>query len=145
MKLDLIEEKLIKILEKYDLELYSLKRKREFGLSILEILVDGNEMDSDKLGRVNQEINDEIDEHIPANHYLEVSTAGAIRPIKSIKEAKRHIGKYILVKKENKEIKGVLEKVEDDLLFIKINQKGRMSVVETSFAEANEVILTVKY
>lgn len=145
MNLEIVKERIIKILEKSDLELYSLKQKRKFGLPVLEVLVDGDEIDSNKLGRVNQEINDEIDEFLPVNYYLEVSTAGAIRPIKSSEEAKKYIGKYILVKKENKEIKGVLEKVEDDTLYIKINQKGRMSVIETSFKEANEVILTVKY
>lgn len=145
MNLEIVKEKIIKILEKSDLELYSLKQKRKFGLPVLEVLVDGDEMDSNKLGRVNQEINDEIDEFLPVNYYLEVSTAGAIRPIKSSEEAKKYIGKYILVKKENKEVKGVLEKVEDDTLYIKINQKGRMSIIETSFKEANEVMLTVKY
>lgn len=145
MNIEKIKEITEKLLKRYDLELFSIKTKREFGMSILEILVDGNEIDASSLGKINQALNDEIDEYLPNNYYLEVSTAGAIRVLNSIEQTKKKIGKYLLITKDNKSIKGVLEKVEDDTLFIKINEKGKIKVIETSFSEADEVLLTVKF
>jgi ribosome maturation factor RimP len=114
-------------------------------MNILEILVDGDDIDASSLGAVNESINEAIDEYLLNNYYLEVSTAGAIRVLNSLDQVKRQVGKYLRVTKDNKSIKGVLEKVEDDTLFIKINDKGRIKVIETSFSEADEVELTVKF
>lgn len=145
MNIEKIKEIIIPILYKHKLELYSLKSKREFGMSILEILVEGDKIDAQTLGKVNQEINDGIDEYLPNNYYLEVSTAGAVRPLRNIDEVKKHIGKYIKVKEEHGSTKGVLEKVEENIMFIKVNNKGRMTVVKFVFDEVKEVILTVMF
>lgn len=145
MNIEKIKEVTEKLLKRYDLKLYSIRTKHEFGMSILEVLVDGKEIDAANLGKINQALNEEIDEYLPNNYYLEVSTVGAIRVLHSIEEVKTKVGKYLLITKDNKSIKGVLEKVEDDILFIKINEKGRIKVVEASFTQADEVLLTVKF
>lgn len=145
MNIEKIKEITIPILFSHNLELYSIRTKREFGMSILEILVDADSIDAEALGKVNQQINDLIDEYLPNNYHLEVSTAGAIRPLKDIKTADRHIGRYVLIKQNNNSTKGVLEKVEDNILFVKVNYKGRMKVEKFSFDEVDEVILTVKF
>ncbi|HHV33487.1 MAG TPA: hypothetical protein GXX71_02205 [Acholeplasma sp.] len=145
MNIEKIKEITLEILKRFDLELYSIRTKREYGMNILEILVDGDDIDASSLGAVNESINEAIDEYLLNNYYLEVSTAGAIRVLNSLDQVKRQVGKYLRVTKDNKSIKGVLEKVEDDTLFIKINDKGRIKVIETSFSEADEVELTVKF
>lgn len=145
MNIERITEITISLLNRYDLELHSIRKKREFGMPILEVLVKGKNLDASKLGEINQALNDEIDEYLPEKYNLEVSTAGAIRVLNSINETKDLIGKYLLVTKNHKKIKGVLEKVEEDTLFIKVNEKGRIRVIETSFSEADEVKLTVKF
>lgn len=145
MNLKKIEEITNNILKEYNLVLYSLGQKKEFGMSILEILVDGNNIDSEVLGVINELINDAIDDYLPENFYLEVSTAGAIRVLKTISEVKRQIGKYIKATKNNISTKGILDKVENDIMFIKVNDKGKVKVVEVSFNDMDEVKLTVKY
>lgn len=145
MNVPKIKEIAAKILKEYNLELYSVKTKREFGMSILELLVDGNDIDAKDLGSINERINEQIDEYLPTNYYLEVSTAGAIRVLQSLEQVKKQIGKYLLITKDGKSIKGILEKVEDDTLFIKVNEKGRMKVIKASYSDADEVKLTVKY
>ena len=145
MNLEKMKEIIIKVLDKHNLKLYSLGQKKEFGMSILEVLVDGNNIDAQVLGVVNEEINDAIDDYLPENYYLEVSTAGAIRVLNSISEVERQIGKYVKVTKENIVVKGVLQKVEKDIMFIKVNEKGKIKEVKISFKDANEVKLTVKY
>lgn len=145
MNLEKITEIATNILKRYDLKLYSLKQKREHGMSILEILVDGDSLDAANLGAVNEAINEAIDEYLPNNFYLEVSTAGAIRTLNSLEEVKRQINKYVEVTINNQVSKGVLEKVENDIMFIKINDKGRMKVIKASYNDVDEVKLTVKY
>lgn len=145
MNIEKIKEITTNLLKKHGLELYSLKTKREFGTSILEVLVIGDFIDAQKLGSINEELNEKIDEYLPASYYLEVSTAGAIRVLSSIEDVKRQIGKYLELTKDGIKIKGVLEKVVDDVLFLKTNEKGRIKVVEASFSNQDEVKLTVKY
>lgn len=145
MNLEKIKIIITKTLREYNLELYSVKTKREFGMSILEVLVEGKDIDAKDLGSINEKINEDIDEYLPANYYLEVSTAGAIRVLNSLEQVKKQTGKYLLITKAGKSIKGVLEKTEDDTLFIKVNEKGKIKVIKTSYSDADEVKLTVKY
>lgn len=144
MNLEIIKEKISPLLESFRLELYSLKVKREFGMDILEILVDGERLDTDYLGEVNMAINDLIDEFLPVDYYIEVASPGAIRELRSLDEVKKHISKYIHIISDKYNHEGTLEEVKGDLICIKVNLKGRFKTFEIPYQDINKIILTVK-
>ena len=55
MNLEKLKEKLIPILAKKDLTIYSIRTKREFGEKIVEILIDTELMDIDELEKIHLE------------------------------------------------------------------------------------------
>lgn len=144
MNIELVKNKVIPLLKEKDLELVSIKTKREFGLNILEIIVDGEDLEVDHLGEVNMLINDLVDDLLPNDYYLEVASPGAIRDLTSLTEVKKHIGKYVHFVSDKYNHEGTLENVVDNILFIKVNLKGRFKVFEVSFEELNNIKLTVK-
>ncbi|NLN50865.1 MAG: hypothetical protein GX149_04505 [Acholeplasmataceae bacterium] len=145
MNLEKIKTIIIPILTNYNLELYSLKTKRQFGMAILEVLVDGDDIDASFLAKVNQKLNDAIDPELPKNYYLEVSTAGAERPLNSLNQAAKHVGKYLLLETAKEKIKGVLEEVKAESLVLKVNLKGVIKKIEIAESEIVKMMLTVKY
>ena len=127
------------------LSLYSLKIKQEFGMNILEVLVDGDKLDSDTLSTVNQKINDLIDSELPEDYYLEVSSPGAERDIRSLEEANRFIGKYVFFKTNSMEHEGTLEKITGETLSIKVNLKGRFKTFEINYSDIIKLRLAIKF
>lgn len=127
------------------LSLFSLKTKQEFGMNILEVLVDGDKLDSDTLSTVNQKINDLIDSELPEDYYLEVSSPGAERDIRSLEEANRFIGKYVFFKTKNLEHEGTLEKITGETLSIKVNLKGRFKTFEINYSDIIKLRLAIKF
>ncbi|MCD8561928.1 MAG: hypothetical protein LRY20_00320 [Acholeplasmataceae bacterium] len=55
MNLEKMKEKLIPILAKKDLTIYSIRTKREYGEKIVEILIDTELMDIDVLEKIHLE------------------------------------------------------------------------------------------
>jgi ribosome maturation factor RimP len=144
MNLELIKERILPILDKYELELISIKTKREFGFNILEIIVDKENVDVEYLSIVNMKINDEIDDLLSDNYYLEVGTPGAERELKTIEEAKKNLNKYVCFVGDKYNSEGYLEDVKGDILYIKVNLKGRFKVIEVPFSELSKLKTTVK-
>lgn len=145
MNLELVKERIRVILEHAALELYSIRTKGEFGMSILEIVVDGDDLSTDHLGDVNRKINDAIDDILPDHYYVEVASPGAIRPIRSLDEAHRYIGKYIHFKSDRFNEEGTLEKIIDNVLYIKVNLKGRFKTFEVKYEEISTLETAIKF
>lgn len=145
--MDLKEIKLIveNKIKEFDLTVYDLKTKREFNMSILEINLDGDNLDSELLGKMSEIILDEINDLIPDDYYLEVATPGAERELRSLDEVIKHVGSYIKLVSDKYNEVGTLEKVENGLLFVKINIKGRFKVIEVPYDEINKINLAVKF
>lgn len=127
--------------EKYSL--YDLKKKRQFGYAILEVVVDGENLTVAILTKLNELILNAIDDYLPDNYYLEVSSPGAERALRTLAEAQKYVGSKIKIVSDRYNDVGVLEKVEKNLLFVKINIKGRYQTIEVPFEELNKVNLAV--
>ncbi len=145
MDLKKIKELIEAVILNEDLSLYDLKTKKEFNLSILEVSLDGDNLDSELLSKMNELILDEINDFLPEDYYLEVSTAGAERELRSLDDVKKHVGSYIKIVSDKYNDEGTLEKVEDNILFIKINIKGRFKVVEVPYEDLNKINLAIKF
>ena len=91
-----LELKIEELLKEMSLELYSFRIKSDYGISkIIEVLVDGENLNSNNLELIHTQIRDRFDDLVPDDYYLEVSTAGAERPIRNEEELKKQIGKHI--------------------------------------------------
>ncbi len=144
MNLELIKERIMPILNEYKLELFSIRTKREFGFNILEIIVDKENVDVEYLSVVNMKINDEIDDLLSDDYYIEVGTPGAQRELKTLEDAKKNINKYVHFVGDKYNNEGYLEDVKGDILYIKVNLKGRFKVIEVPFSELSKLKTTVK-
>ena len=146
MNLKRIEETLREVLDSHQLTLFSLKTKKEFGENILEIIVDGPDLSSDHLGDVNVAISELLTEDIfDPNYYLEVSSPGAERPLRTLEEVKAHIGAYVHIKTHTLDTDATLLSVNEETLMIQINLKGRLKKEAVSYHDVMAIRLAIKF
>lgn len=146
MDLKHIEVIIKSVLEKHQLELFSLKTKREFGESILEVFVDGSDLSSDLLGTVNQEIAALLTKDIfDPNYYLEVSSPGAERPLRTLEEVRLRKGSFVHIKTSDIDSDGTLLDVIEDTLVFQINLKGRLKKVNILYQDVMAIRLAIKF
>ena len=73
------------------------------------------------------------DDELDPNYYLELSSLGAERPLKTLDEVIKAIGKYIYFEAPNMKSYGTLNAIENDIMKIEINDKGRLKIVDVKF------------
>ncbi len=147
MNLDNLKQKLIPFLEPYNLEVYSIKLKREFGEKIVEILLDVDTMNIDDLEKIHMAYVESLDDNdIADDYYLEISSLGAERPLDTIEQVKKQIGKYIYFETNKmKTFATLLEVNEDeDLIKVQVNQKGRIRKIDVKYSETRNMRTAVK-
>ncbi|WP_381415216.1 ribosome maturation factor RimP [Spiroplasma endosymbiont of Anurida maritima] len=121
---DLLIEDLNKAISDFNLKIYNIIYFKEDGINILQVNIDDNNepLDLDIITKISNVINPIIDEKIEKEHlisenyYLEVTTPGAEREIRNIKELSENVEKEIYVDFKNKV--GSLKKVQGTLLSI---------------------------
>jgi len=91
---------------------------------VIEIFIDGEDnLSADDCARISREINKVIEEKglLDSAYRLDVSTPGVDRPLKYLKQYKKHINRKFEVRYKSsdnkKSITGKLVKIEDDNLF----------------------------
>ncbi len=107
---------------------------RENGISI-DTLAECNEFLSSQLDRIDQDMDE---------YFLEVSSPGAERPLNSLSEVGKQISKYVHIEVEGMIYEGILEAVENDILTVRFNAKGRFKVVKIPYDEIRSIRLAVK-
>jgi ribosome maturation factor RimP len=146
MNLEKIREKLIPILEKSNLSIYSIKTKREFGEKILEILIDTEVMDIDELEKIHLEFQQTLtDDDLDPDYYLELSSLGAERPLNTKDELIKAINRYIYLESPKYRGYGTLLSVVDDTLTIEVNDKGRFKKIDIKLDDAKHARTAIKF
>ncbi len=91
---------------------------------VIEIFIDGEDnLSADDCARISREINKVIEEKelLDSAYRLDVSTPGVDRPLKYLKQYKKHINRKFEVRYKSsdnkKSITGKLVKIEDDNLY----------------------------
>lgn len=116
---------------------------------ILEILADkefGLEMDD--AVKLNELISAKLDEEdfIEEEYFLEVSSVGAERKLKTDREIEAAIGKYVtVVLIDQTAFTGILDVVNSDTVEIRINQKGRIKRKEIPQNEVEYIHLAIRF
>lgn len=145
MNLQKMREKLIPILKRYDLDIYSIRTKKEFGEKIVEILIDVDVMDINELEKIHMEYVDLLtDEDLDDDYYLELSSLGAERPLKAKEEVEKAIGKYIYLETNKYKGNGYIISFENDIIKLEINDKGRIRKIDIDFKDARHMRTSVK-
>jgi len=146
MKLENIKEKLLYLLEKENLSIYSMQIKREFGQKFLEILIDGDKMNSERLEQIHLSLlemisDDELDDDVG----LMLSSVGCERPLPTKEDLEKAIGRYIYLETPNYKGNATLLDFNGEVLTIEINDKGKFRKIKVMETEAKKRRFAVKF
>jgi ribosome maturation factor RimP len=146
MNLEKMKEKLIPILNRHDLKIYSIRKKKEFGENIVEILIDVEVMDIDTLEKIHLEYIDLLtDDELDPNYFLELSSVGVERPIKIKEEVINYLSRYVYLESPKYKGYGTLLAFEDNTMTLEINDKGRLKKINILFDEAKKLRTAIKF
>lgn len=147
MDLQHIKEILLPYLEQNGLLFDSIELVKEADAFILRVCIDKvGGIDIDSLATCNEflsEALDSIDGDMP-EYFLEVSSPGAEKELKSLEEIKRHVNAYIHVEVPNMIYEGNLLAVENEEITIRFNAKGRFKTIQIPYSEIKFIRLAVK-
>lgn len=136
------------VAKKLNLEIVSVNLVNEHGMKILRIIADkefGLTMeDSESLNVAIGAALDQ-DDILDEEYYLEVSSVGAERQLKTKREINHAIGRYVCVKTDKGDFLGDLLDANEDFIILRINNKGRMSKLEIKNIEIKEIRLAIKF
>ncbi|MCK9235486.1 MAG: hypothetical protein WC225_04405 [Acholeplasmataceae bacterium] len=140
-----LEEKLNPILAKHGLTIYSIRTKKEFGEKIVEILLDTETMNINDLEAIHLEFVAQLDDDdIDPDYYLELSSLGAERPLKTAEEVEKAIDKYIYLEADIYRGVGFLRAFNEGVIELEINQKGRIRKIQIPYATVKNMRTSVK-
>ena len=148
LDLKIVEEILKPYLEQNNLKFYDCVLEKEDGNLFLRVFLDNDGgISIDELSNANDFLSSKIDQYdkdLP-NYYLEVSSPGAEKVLKTKDDIVESIGKYIHVEIENMIYEGTLESFDDDKLVMRINAKGRFKNVSIDYSSIKLVRLAIKF
>ncbi len=141
---------------KLGLEIVEIDYVFENGIKILRIIVDKKDgADVDELSELNHIISDKIDlipegEFIEEEYYLEVSSVGLEKDLKSDEDILNNIGKYVYVKTYEKvdgikEVYGDLINFEDGMVTISYVVKTVRKQVVIQKEKISKIRLAVRF
>lgn len=130
------------ISEELGYDLVDVEFVKEGNRYFLRIYIDKvGGVDLDDCQKMSQLIGNKLDELDPikVSYYLEVSSPGLDRPLKTDKDLKRNLGKEIEVKlfepvNDKKIIEGVLENFTDEEITLKINENELLNIKRSKIA-----------
>lgn len=149
--LNKVEQLLEPILTERGLTLYDLEFVTEGKDAFLRIYIDkSGGVDLTECSLVSERLSEKLDENDPISgaYFLEVSSPGAERPLKTKADFENHIGENIYVTlyvhiDGEKEYEGILQSFTDDLITMEYKFKHRMKQVEIPFDKVAKARLAV--
>lgn len=146
MNLKILKQKLIPILTPYDLEIYSIRLKKENGEKVVEILLDTDVIDVLDLEKIHRSFLDVLDDDdLDDDCYLELSSLGLERPIETLEELKKAIGSYVYVELPKYHGNATVISLDGDIMTLEINDKGRFRKIDAKWDQANNMRYAVKF
>lgn len=151
--MNIIEEKISKICEENALEkgffLIDINFSGQKGTKIIEVFIDSEEIVTiANCASLSRSINERIEQanFLQSSYRLDVSTPGVDRPLKFLKQYKKHIGRKfeIAFSDDNSTIRtetGSLLRIEDDYLFFNINKDE----LKIQFSNINKAQVAISF
>jgi ribosome maturation factor RimP len=78
------------------------------------------------------------------NYFLELSSVGLERPLKSREDIKKVIGRYIYLESNKYQGNGYIISFENDIIKLEINDKGRIRKIDINYDDARNMRTSVK-
>lgn len=144
------------IIEEYGYILVEVKKVIEFGAVISQVIIDDPKtftLDIDVVGEINQRILDVVNDYLPDDSYLEVTTLGVERELLSEDDYNKAISKYVYVKMTEalkttsnlEEVYGYLEENKENELIVKGFVKGAKKTFTIPKDKIAKIRLAVKF
>lgn len=154
--LNKIKELSIPIVESHNKVLIDTVLRKEFGISVISIIIDDPKtftLDIDEVAEINTQILDVVNDLIPDGFYLEVTSLGIERELKTDDDFKRAIGKYVYIKTyqklpdvfDLKEIEGDLLDITDNEYILSVTNKTRTKEVKILKTAVSKIRLAVDF
>ena len=151
-----IKELSLPVVEKYQKILVSVEHVNEYGIDIVRITIDDPntfDIDIDDVAAINEEILDLVNDYLPDGYYLEVTSVGIERELKTDSDLEKALGKYIYLKTyeklesafNQKELYGYLESYTSDSLNVNVINKTRTKLVTIEKSKIAKIRLAVKF
>ncbi len=150
-----IKEKSIPIVSKHNKVLYNVEKVKDYGMNVIRILIDDPntlDIDIDDVAAINQEILDVVNDLLPDDLYLEVSSVGVERELKTEKELELALNKYIYVssyeKIENlktKDVYGYLESYDANTITVNAKEKTKTKIIKINRDKIAKIRLAVEF
>lgn len=147
------EELVDPILKEKDLELVDIEYVKEGKNWFLRIYIDKDGgVGISECGEVSEQLSEKLDEEDPIKepYYLEVSSPGVERPLKTRKDISNHIDSNIFVKlfepiEGSKEYEGILKAFTDDVLTLEIKVKTNTKRIEIPYPKIAKARIAVTF
>ncbi len=141
---EIFEQIANKITKEYGFWLVETKADNNYNLKVFIDKPDNNITISDCV-KVSRQIEHEL-ETIFDNFSLEVSSPGLTAPFKIKEQYHKNIGKEIeVLQNDGKKDKGILEKVTENFITLKISQKKEVLTKEINFENIKKAKLVLKF
>ncbi len=145
------EELVQPILQEKELELVDVEYVKEGPNWFLRVYIDSeNGVDIADCGTVSEQLSEELDKADPVEeaYYLEVSSPGVERPLKSKDDFEKNVNNNVFVKlyepiDGQKEYEGILKEFTDNVATIEYKVKTRKKLVEIPFNKIAKARLAV--
>ncbi|WP_100399317.1 ribosome maturation factor RimP [Bacillus sp. FJAT-44742] len=139
------------IVEEMNLELVDVEFKKEGENWFLRVFIDGeNGVDIEECGKVSEQLSEKLDQEDPIKqaYYLEVSSPGAERPLKTEKDMYKAIGKNVYVTtyepvEGEKAFEGALIDFDGSVLQIEVKVKQKKKTYEVPYDKVAKARLAV--
>ncbi len=115
--------------------------------STLSVMFD-EEFSMEELEKVSGEVSSLLDgyeDEFEDNYFLDVSTVGAERPIRNLRELKEAVGSYVFIRDDEHEYYGDLKEMNEDAVALEVRDKNRTKVVEIPCKKIKEMRYAVKF
>jgi ribosome maturation factor RimP len=150
---EITEELVEPILEKMNLELVDVEFVKEGKSWFLRVFIDKEGgVDIEECGKVSEELSEKLDEVEPIAdpYYLEVSSPGVERPLKTKEAFAKSVGKNVNIKlyqplDGQKELEGKLISFEEDIAKIEFKEKTRKKMIEIPYDKIAKARLAVTF
>lgn len=152
--LDKIKVMIESILLDNNVYLDDIEYVQDKGEWYLRIFVEKNEgyLDMDTCVAVSEAISQKLDEEDPikGEYYLEVSSPGVEKPLKTFEQVKASVGKYVYAKFYNPiagldEVEGIIKTIEDEVIEFEYLVKNIRKKVKIDYNNIKFIRLAVKF
>lgn len=144
------------IIEHHQKELVSLSVNKEFGFNKITFVIDDPDnfmLDIDEVATINEEILDVINDLIPDDYYLEITSLGIERELVTPRDFEKALNQYIYISTYQKqvdasnlkELYGYLEAYDEDTVTIRAMIKTREKVVIVKRSDIAKIRLAVNF